>query len=175
MSQEHQFIDRQEHEKFERGRVHRYQRWRNIDFHVFQKFVYACVLRTHLAEKKRAGSLLAPRHFENIRSLYKDPASIDDSLYPIIAFKFPDDDPYKDLVVLPFDFKISGHHVIEFSGAGYSFWVFASSHRKPGFVDFLALKRDGSMNIMLQYSKERGSFRKMAPIVGRLARQSPHI
>lgn len=138
-----------------------YSLWENIDFNKFQRFVFACILRTHLAKRSQGQYLLIEKHFNNIRRIYTERTIVDDSSYPIVVFKYPDDG-IKDLVYLPYINRGDGHHVIDFAGGGYSFWVFVSSHKKPSHINSLTLKKNGSMYVIQIPFEERANFRSMS-------------
>jgi len=135
--------------------------WENIDFLKFQKFVFACVLRTHLSEKKSRRSLFAEKHFEGMREIYKNNSIIDDMTYPIVVFKLPDDDKYINRVDLSSSIKVLNHNVVDFYGAGYTFWVFVSKHKKPDFVQKLCLNHNGSLYLIYRYFEDTGKFKAL--------------
>lgn len=150
-----------------------YSHWQNVDFCKLQKFVYACVLRSHLAEQKEGNYLLADKHFKKMRELYRNPRCQDDSTYPVQVVKFIDTDTAKNLIILPFRNKIDRHLVIEFSGGGYMFRVFVSSHRVPSNVAEVRLKTSGSL-YMLHFSiKDVGTFKSTLPVLVDLAKHFP--
>lgn len=135
--------------------------WGNISFLKFQKFVFACVIRGHLSEKKSRRSLFAEEHFEKMREIYKNNSIIDDKTYPIMVFKLPDDDEYKNRVDLPSSRKVFDHNVVEFYGAGYTFWVFVSKHKKPNFVQKFCLNHNGDLYVIYRYFKDTGKFKAL--------------
>ncbi|MBN1694404.1 hypothetical protein JW879_03275 [candidate division WOR-3 bacterium] len=154
-------IKRKTNKKNMNGIILNYSFWENIDFLKFQKFVFACVLRMHLSERKRKKSLFSEKHFKIMRKIYKSDTIIDDEIYPIIVKKSPDDDEYLNRVVLPYQRKIRGHNVIEFYGAGYTFWVFVSNHKKPDFVELLCLKKKGDLYLSINYFEDTGTFKAL--------------
>ncbi|GFE57352.1 hypothetical protein [Geobacter sp. AOG1] len=150
-----------------------YSHWQNVDFCKLQKFVYACVLRSHLAEQKEGNYLLVDKHFKRMRELYRNPQCKDDSTYPVQVVKFIDADTTKNLIYLPFRNKIDGHSVVEFAGGGYMFRVFVSSHRKPSHVTEVMLNASGSL-YMLHFSiKDVGTFKSTLPVLVELAKKFP--
>jgi len=154
--------------------VQHYSHWTNLDFYKLQKFVYACVLRSHLAEQKNGKYLLVEKHFQKMRELYLDPHCLNDSSYPIWIVKLDDIDSTKDILYLPFRNKIDGHAVVEFAGGGYMFRVYVSSHRKPSCVTEVMLKASGSL-YMLHFSiNDVGTFRATLPILVDLAKVFPN-
>ena len=66
---------------------------------------------------------------------------------------------------MPYIKKIEGHHVIEFTGAGYIFNVYVSSHKKPRWVNSLSLKSDGSMYLLIMPFSETGLFKNTKRLV----------
>lgn len=169
-SPEYKAVVRKTYQKSQNGMVCRYSHWENVDFQKFQRFVFACVLRAHLSEKKKRRLLVADKHFERIRTVYKDLAIRDDMSYPILVVKYPEDDRFRDHVFLPFVNKKQNHHVIEFSGGGYLFSVFVSSHRKPDYVYSNRLKSNGSLHVLHKYFEDCGTFRSMSPTFAELGR-----
>ena len=153
--------------------VHKeYSRWENIEFKKLQNFVYACLLRTQLFEQREGKELIIPKHFNAIRKLYNDDSLINDYSYPIITIKIPEDDKFRNIVILPFKKKVAGHHVIEFSSLGFCFWIFVSSHKKPDWVYNLRLNKNGGMYLIHMNYQETGTFKDSALHIGRLAKKS---
>lgn len=154
--------------------VQEYSHWSNLDFSRLQKLVYACVLRSHLAEQKEGNYLLVEKHFQKMRDLYRDADCLDDYSYPVLIVKFDDADTTKNLIYLPFKNKINGHTVIEFAGGGYMFRVYVSSHRKPSHVSEVMLKASGSL-YMLHFSiRDVGTFKATFPVLVDLAKKFPN-
>lgn len=170
---EHKALVRESFKFNKDGEIHNVHRLKNLDFGQLQRFVFACVLRTHLSEKLKGDYLLFDKHFDKLLSIYKDTAIIDDSSYPIMIGRYPDDDKFRDHIYLPFKTKKSGHHAVEFSGAGYFFWVFVSSHKKPTYVNNLSLKQDGYLHINEIYFKDCGTFKSMESSLNLLAKKYP--
>ncbi len=83
----------------------------------------------------------------------------DDSSYPIVVYKNPENDKLRNHIILPYINKKDGHHIIEFTGAGFIFNVYVSSHIKPQYVNSMRLKNDGSMYLIIISFKETGLFR----------------
>ena len=102
---------------------------------------------------------LSERHLNRIHAIYNDTNSTDHNSYPIVIWKFPEEDFLNNHVVLPYFKKQSGHHILEFSGAGYLFNVFISNHTKPKYVQSLCLKNDGSIILADIEFKKSGLYR----------------
>ena len=90
-----------------------YEEWKNIDFKKLQRFVLAGILRTQLAGQMK-GLTLNKKHFEKLIALYHSD-SMDDSSYPIVIVKNPDNDKFRNQVIIPYIKKQRGHHIIEFA------------------------------------------------------------
>lgn len=174
-SLEYKTISRKRIKKSDGIKTHIYTNWSNIDFIKFQRFVFACVLRTHLLNLQEGKPLLIEKHYNAISKIYRDENIIDDKSYPIMVMKFPGDDDYREIIYLPFAKKVQGHFVIDFSGAGYFFWVYVSNHTKPAVAKSLGLNKDGNMVVMEIYHKDTGTFRDTAPVIIDLVKQYPHI
>lgn len=174
-SREFTSVNRILYEKSVRGNLREYTHWKNIDFPQFQRFIFACVLRAHLSEKQKGKYLLVDKHFENMRQIYKDLDVTDDKTYPILISQYYEDDNFKDHVIMPFINRKSGHHFIEFSGAGYSFWIYVSSHRKDSFVESMSLRQDGSLYMLKVYFQEGGTFNVMSNTLSDLAIKYPNV
>jgi hypothetical protein len=135
-------------------------KWENIDFKKFQKFVFSVILRTHFAGKFNGNIALSKKHLDAILSIYKneDGLSLDDSSYPILICEYRKNDILKNHVILPCIGKREGHHIIEFSGGGYLFNVYVSSHSKPKCIKSLHLKRNGSIYLLKTFFNETGLY-----------------
>ncbi|MCG8688469.1 MAG: hypothetical protein MI892_26605 [Desulfobacterales bacterium] len=144
----------------------------NVDFLKFQKFVFICILRSHFAELKNGKYLLIDKHFNKILNLYQS-NQIDDSSYPIMVVKYKNDDGWQKMITLPHVDKKNGHHIIEFSGGGFFFWVFVSSHKKPSYVDTISLKQNGFMCLLQEYVEDCGTFKSVLPSLQKIARENP--
>jgi len=153
---EHKLISREHFEFQTVGEKEEYEEWQNIDFKTFQRFVLACILRTQLAGQMK-GISLNKKHFEKLLSLYHSD-STDDVSYPIVVIKNPDNDKYRNQVIIPYIKKQRGHHIIEFVGTGFIFNVYVSSHNKPNYVNTFRLKNDGSMVLIVIPFKQTGLF-----------------
>lgn len=164
----HQAVTKTLYEETKNGRNYCFSRWEGIDFQMFQKFVFICVLRAHLASSRHGTTILAEKHFKGIRDLYKNNAT-NDLTYPITVVQFPEDDKFKNHVVLPFANRKNGHRFVEFSGAGYQLLAYVSSHTKPLFVYSTSLKSDGSMYLMHVYFEASGTFKSMNPTLADLS------
>ena len=145
------------------GEKTEYEEWHNVDFQKFQRFVFACVLRTQLAGKMKDVSL-NKKHFEKLLSIYRS-NSTDDISYPIVVIKNPDNDMFRNQVIIPYIKKQRGHHIVEFAGAGFIFNVYVSSHNKPNYVNEFRLKNDGSMVLIVILFKQTGLFSNTQRIV----------
>ncbi|MBC8549819.1 MAG: hypothetical protein H8D23_09210 [Candidatus Brocadiales bacterium] len=140
------------------GKMAEYEIWGNINFIKFQRFILSIILRTQLAEKMNGQISITKKHLKNMLNLYRDNDN-DDSSYPIVVYKHPENDKHKNHVILPYINKKDGHHIIEFTGAGFIFNVYVSSHIKPQYVNSVRLKNDGSMYLIIISFKETGLFR----------------
>lgn len=91
-----------------------YEYWENVDFHHLQKFVFICLLRTHLSLNKAGSRLLPEKHFKKMRELYHSKIDVDSTTYPIMLIKYTDIDDARDIIFLPFVNRRDGHHVIQY-------------------------------------------------------------
>jgi len=130
-SNEHKSIRRTYFSEYFRGIKNEYSKWENIDFRKFQQFVYSIVLRTHFAGKMDGIITLNRKHLDGILGIYRDKSQSDDFSYPILLTEYQKEDKLRDHIIIPFINKNGGHRIIEFSGAGYLFRVYVSSHSKP--------------------------------------------
>ncbi|MFC1890859.1 hypothetical protein ACFLZT_00530 [Thermodesulfobacteriota bacterium] len=153
---EHKLISREHFEFPIDGEKTEYEEWKNIDFKKFQRFVLACILRTQLAGQMK-GISLNKKHFEKLISLYHGGAT-DDISYPIVVIKNPDNDKFRNQVIIPYIKKQRGHHIIEFAGTGFIFNVYVSNHKKPNYINAFRLKNDGSMQLIIILFKQTGLF-----------------
>jgi len=151
-----------------KGEKAEFGKWENINFRKFQKFVFSIVLRTHFAGKIEGHISLNKKHLEGISAIYRDELNLDDSSYPILITEYSKNDKLKNHVILPYINKQEGHHIIEFTGGGYLFNVYVSSHSKPRFVKSLSLKSDGSMHLIIMFFQETGLFEKSKTLVNTL-------
>ena len=142
-SPEYKKIKRHSYENRDQGELLKYQKWENIEFEKLQKFILVTVLRTHFSGKMQ-GIRLTARHEDRIRNIYIGNDVADDHSYPILIWKY-EEGLLNDHVVLPYLRKSEGHHIFEFSSAGYMFNVFVSNHKKPQYARNLSLKKDGSL------------------------------
>ena len=94
--------------------------------------------------------------------------AIDDISYPIVVNKIPENDGFRNQVILPYIKKQEGHHIIEFLGAGFFFNVYVSSHRKPQYVNSLSLKNDGSLFLLTIPFKATGLFTNTKRLVQKI-------
>ena len=150
------------------GEYHEYSKWDNLNFLFFQKFVFSIILRAHFSGKIEGEISLSKKHLECLLSLYRDTQNQNDLSYPIFILEFPSNDPHKNHVVLPYFKKQDGHHILEFSGGGYLFNVYISSHAKPKHVISLRLKNDGSMYLIRMAFNETGLFKNLSKLVNNL-------
>jgi len=153
---ENQSISRKHFEYQNDGEKKEYEEWKNIDFIKFQRFVFACILRTQLAGQMR-GIKLNEKHFKNLLTLYQSD-TMDDLAYPIVVIKNPDNDKFRNQVIIPYIKKQQGHHIIEFAGTGFIFNIYVSSHNKPDYVNALRLKSAGSMLLIVILFEQMGLF-----------------
>lgn len=153
---EQKLISREHFEYQIDGEKNEYEEWKNIDFKKFQRFVLECILRTQLSGQMK-GINLNKKHFEKLLALYHSD-SMDDLSYPIVVIKNPDNDKFRNQVIIPYIKKQRGHHIIEFAGTGFIFNVYVSSHNKPNYVNALRLKNDGNMLLIVILFKQTGLF-----------------
>lgn len=157
-------INRKSFESWHDGELVKYFKWGKINFDKLQKFILVTILRTHYSGRMQGKITLTERHESRILKIYQDKNSKDDSSYPILLWKYPEGDFLNNHVVLPYIRKISGHHVIEFSGAGYMFHVYVSNHTKPKYTQSLRLKNDGSMYITDIEFKQSGLYKSLQKV-----------
>jgi len=175
-SPEHKAVGRKSLEKpAANGRMYLDSYWSNLNFHRFQRFVLGVVLRSHLARKKQGSDLLTEKHFNNIRAIYMNSDSINDTAYPVMVYRYIDGSNVGSIVFLPFLSKNDGHSVIKFSGAGYLFSVFASSHNKAKYVYTRSLHRDGTLRVLHVPVGESGALKSAIPEVVKLAHRYSNI
>jgi hypothetical protein len=140
-----------------------YEYWENVDFQKLQKFVFICLMRTELSLRNSGESLLPEKHFNKIRKLYHNNKLADSTSYPIMLLKYLDADGFKDIDFIPFVNKRDGHHQIQFSCAGYEYWVYVSSHRKPEYVSSLCLNSNNTITVLHTSIRDTGPFRNARP------------
>lgn len=155
-SPEYLAIDRKINKQPVRKELHSYSHWKNIEFHKLQKFVFICLLRTHLSMKKKGEYLLVDRHYKKIREIYMSSTISDDKSYPIIIVKYLDEDGFKDIIHLPYIDKKDGHFLIDFGGGGYLFNIYVSNHPKPDDITNLCLIENGSVYLVHDYIEQLG-------------------
>ena len=172
-SMEYLSVNRNAIKTFVKGKEQNHVIWSNIDFHKLQKFVFACILRTHISMQKEGKTLLINKHFRKIREIYKSNKIVEDTTYPILLIKLTEDDGYKNIVLMPFSTKVGNHYTIEFSGGGYTFWVFVSSHKIQDALYRASLKHDGSLYLFQASMQDSGSFKKALPKLVKLAKEFP--
>ncbi|MBU0568917.1 hypothetical protein KKC52_12860 [bacterium] len=146
----------------------RYSRWENFDFLKFQKFVFVSVLRSHLAEKQNNKFLLIDKHFKKMLSIFEQHEILDDETYPIMVTKFLEEDKLRNHIASPYTNRRDGHHTVEFSGGGYHFSVFVSSHSKPSYVNLIKAKKDGSMYLLHVPFQKFGAYKPSAPSIAKM-------
>jgi len=149
-----------------------FSRWKNINFSYFQKFIFSIILRSHFAGTIEGSISLTQKHLNRILALYSDPQNLDDKAYPITLAGYPENDPLRNHVILPYFEKKHGHHILEFSASGYLFNVYISSHDKPRFVKSLRLKNDESMYLIKMTFRETGLYRNSVNLVKELKQLS---
>lgn len=164
-SNEHKTVQKVYHEEYKQNEKIWYSTWQNIRFEYFQKFVFSIALRCHFSGLMKSGITLTEKHLNRILALYKSQNNLDDISYPIQIIEYPLTDPLRNHVVLPYFEKKKGHHVLEFSGSGYLFNVYVSSHEKPRFVKSLRLKKDGSMYVIGMEFRETGLYRNFSKLL----------
>ncbi len=153
---EHKLISKEHFEYQDDGGQNEYEEWKNIDFKKLQGFVLVCILRTQLAGQMK-GLTLNQKHFKKLLALYHSD-SMDDLSYPIVIIKNPDNDKFRNQLIIPYIKKQRGHHIIEFAGTGFIFNIYVSSHNKQDYVNSLRLKNDGSMLLIIISFKQTGLF-----------------
>jgi len=166
-------VDRKNHHVNSKWEKHHYSIWENLNFLKVQKFVFACLIRTHFSMKRRGKYLLVEKHFQKILELYKNAETLDDISYPIMVMKYSNIDGIENITYLPFINKKDGHFVIEFASGGYFFWVYVSSHQKPRFVNSLRLKDNGNLYILHSTVEETGTYKKVLPKLSEIAEKTP--
>ena len=139
-----------------------FEEWSGVDFIKFQGFVFSVILRCNFAGMIQGAIKLTEKHLNRIIELYNNNEFANDYSYPIILRKFNNPDKSKDLVVMPYFMKDSGHHVITFAGGGYCFNIYISSHLKPDFVDSLCLKSNGRIHVVMESMKKTEMYRRFA-------------
>jgi hypothetical protein len=144
--------------------------WENIDFKKLQNFIYSIVLRTHFAGRIKGPIALNSKHLERILASYKNEAILDDSSYPILVVEYHKNDKMRNHVILPFIKKIESHHIIEFTGGGYAFNIYVSSHPKPHHVRSLRLKKDGRLLLINIFFQETALGKKSLKLIGTLGK-----
>lgn len=172
-AKEHSEVIRKYQEVNGNSRPLKYSFWSNLDFLKYQKFLFVCVLRAYFSSLKKGKPLLVEKHFKGILDLYNSEDRIDDSSYPILTIKYSNTDGSDNVVFLPFTNRKDGHYFIEFTGAGYGFSVYVSSHKKPSYIENLSLKKNGSMYMIHEEIQRTGTFGKVTPNVRDIARKFP--
>ena len=142
--------------------------WENIDFKKFQNFIFSVILRTHLAGRIKGSIQLNQEHLNRILSIYRDNTIIDDSSYPILLMEYHKNDKMRDHVILPFVKKLKGHHIVEFTGGGYAFNVYISSHSKPQHIKTFRLKKEGSLLVLNIFFQQTALGKKSIEVISTL-------
>lgn len=163
-SNEYSSIRRKYFSELYRGIKIEFYKLEKIDFKKFQKFVFSAILRTHFAGELNGIISLNRKHLNGILGIYRE-SRLNDFLYPILLKEYKNQDKLRSNIILPFINKYEGHHIIEFSGAGYLFQVYISSHPKPRFVESLRLKADGSLFIINMSLQEMGLFKNILKVI----------
>ena len=164
-SNEYKSIQKAYHEEYYKNDILQFSKWQNIRFEYFQKFVFSIVLRSHFSGLMKDPITLTDKHLNRILALYKDQNNLDDMSYPIQIIEYPPTDPLWNHVVLPYFEKKHGHHVLEFSGCGYLFNVYVSSHEKPRYVKSLRFRKDGSMYVIGMEFRETGLYKNFSKLL----------
>ena len=142
-----------------------YEKWENIEFKKFQRFVLSAILRTQFSGHMKRHIQLNSSYLDKMLAVYKEESVNDDNSYPIVVIKAPEKDNLRNLIILPYIKKQYGHHIVEFTGAGYLFNVYVSSHRKPRSVNSLCLKSDGSMFLIIMFFRETGLIKNTTRLI----------
>lgn len=171
-SNEYKAILKENDVQYYKSEILEFSRWQNINFIYFQKFIFSIILRSHFAGAIEGSISLTQKHLNRILTLYSDPHNLDDTSYPILLSEYPRDDPLMNHVILPYFEKKHGHHILEFSGSGFLFNVYVSSHDKPRFVKSLRLKNDGSMYLVKITFHETGLYRNSVNLIKELKKIS---
>lgn len=150
-----------------------YERWVNLDFHKLQKFVFICILRTHISQRKNGKMLLPEKHFKRMKGIYLNDLKLNYSTYPVMIIKYSDLDGFGDVIFIPYTNKRDGHHVIEFSCGGYQFQTYVSSHEKPEYTKWGSLNSDNSTIVLRLSIKETGTFKGAKSKLISMARKMP--
>jgi hypothetical protein len=164
-SNEYKSIRREYFSGYYRGVKNEFYKWEKIDFKKFQQFVFSIVLRTHFAGKLNGIISLNRNHLDGILGIYRDKSRFDDYSYPILLTEYQKEDKLRNHIIIPFINKNKGHHIVEFSGAGYRFQVYVSSHSKPSFVESLRLRADGSLFVINMFLQEMGLYKNMIKVI----------
>lgn len=164
-SPEYRSVKRKRFKEQYENEILEFERWENVEFKKLQKFVLSGILRTHFSRKVAEYSLLNPLHLNRMLAVYRDDSINDDSSYPIMVIKIPEKDILRNQVVLPYIKRHEGHRIVEFTGAGFLFNVYMSSHKKPQFVNSLRLKSDGSMFLISMFFRETGLFKNTKRLI----------
>ena len=162
---EHTSINRKYYRSKSDDELRGFEKWENIDFIKFQRFVLSVILRTQFSGNMEGQIKLNASHLFKILSVYRNNTRIDDTSYPIIVIKNPERDKFKNQVILPYIKKQDGHHIIEFTGVGFIFNIYVSSHKKPRWINSLRLKDDGSMFLIIMSFNETGLFKNTLRLV----------
>ena len=160
---EHKIVVKEDLEYYINDQRQEYSLWKNIDFYKFQRFVFASVMRTHLAMKAKGEYLLIDKHFRKMRNIYMDEAVFDDWSYPILVSKNTDEST-RNIILPPFKNKHDGHYFIEFIGVGFSFRIYVSSHKKPDHVNSMCLSKSGQMYVIHIPFMESGTFKSIVQL-----------
>lgn len=174
-SNEYKSIKREYFSEYYRGEKHDFSKWEKIDFKKFQKFVFSIVLRTHFAGNLNGIITLNTKHLGGILGIYRDKSRFDDYSYPILLTQYQKEDKLRNHIIIPFINKSEGHHIVEFSGAGYRFQVYVSNHSKPKFVESLKLKSDGSLFVINMILQEMGLYKNIIRVINMAKNTSKYI
>jgi len=132
-----------------------------INFKKLQDFILSMVMRQHLYLISKGETLLNEFHYEAIKSLYLNKATLNDFSYPIIIYILD----ASDSVVLPYLAMVKGNRIVRFKGGGYFFDVYVSKHNKPDYVNMARLKKDGTLLVLHMEDKELGMTKAAIPVL----------
>ena len=135
--------------------------WSGFDFKQVQNFVFSICLRQHFYNLSKGKSeLIIEKHLKLLLSLYNSD-DIDDESYPIFIYYFPKDEKQYG-VILPADYKMQGHHFIQFIACRFEFFVKISSHMGTfDKVMKLRMKSNGSISMLPRSPEDSGPIQRI--------------
>jgi hypothetical protein len=135
--------------------------WESFDFNKLQKFILSVLIRNHLWNRNIQKIHLNDAHYEAIKNLYLNKFSSDETSYPIKIIKLIETEIHlHPVVILPYISPVEENHkAYIFAGAGYIFYTYISSHKKPIYLKSFRLRSPGSIDMLHVEFEKTGIFK----------------